>query len=45
MDYAIIVLQLSFVHLKIEASKTPGFKIPIAFSQEFVQKKRNQTIL
>ena len=26
MDYAIIVLQLSFVHLKIETSKTPGPK-------------------
>ena len=42
MDYAIILLQLSFVHLKIEASKIPGLKIPIAFSQEFVQKKETK---
>ena len=26
LDYSIIVLQLSFVHLKIETSKTPGPK-------------------
>ena len=40
MDYAIILLQLSFVHLKIEASKIPGLKIPIAFSQDLSKKKK-----
>ena len=42
MDYAIIVLQLSFLHLKIEASKIPGLKIPIASNQEFVQKEETK---